>query len=119
MSFAIPEDVAHVDAIAHLLEILVRILSGLRWEGSMRSTSVRPKLTEGRPTCKNDTKVTLEGTEVVRWNDVPCAAVSHETTKSDPSVYTGSILIECLLGNRGRPTNAQHCGDQTKTEENV
>ena len=71
----------------------------------MRSTSVRPELTEGRPTCKDDTKVALEGAEVVGWDYVPYAAVSHKRLNSGPGEYTGSVVIECLLGDCGRPTN--------------
>jgi len=77
LSFAIPEDVAHIDAVAHFHKVFIRILSVLRWQGRMRSASIRPELTDGRPTCKNHTEVAFKHTKVVRWDHVPCSAVSH------------------------------------------
>ena len=77
LSFAIPNNVAKVDAIAHLLEVFIRILSLLRGQRCMRSTSIRPVLTDGRPTGKNYAEVAFEHSEIVRWDHVPCSAVSH------------------------------------------
>lgn len=119
LSFAIPEDVAQVDAIAHLFKIFIWILSALRRQRCMRSTSIRPKLADGRPTCQNDSEVAFEGTDVVSWNHAPCSAVNHQNIDGGLTRFTGSVLIECLLGDCGRPSNAQRCSDQTKTKENV
>ena len=117
LSFAIPNDVAKVDAVAHLFEVFVRILSVLRRQGCMRSTSIRPVLTDGRPTGKNNPKVAFEHSEIVRWDHVPCSSVSFGTTGSGSDEVTGRVLSECLLGDCSRPSNAQHCSNQTKTEE--
>ena len=117
LSFAIPNDVAKVDAIAHLLEVFIRILSVLRRQRCMRSTSIRPVLTDGRPTGKNNAKVAFEHSEIVRWDHVPCSSVSYWRIGRGSNEITGRVLSECLLGDCGRPSNAQHRSDQTKTEE--
>ena len=83
----------------------------------MRSTSIRPVLTDGRPTGKDNAKVAFEHSEIVRWDHVPCSTVSYWRIGSDSNEITGRVLSECLLGDCGRPSNAQHCGDQTKTKE--
>ncbi len=76
-SFAIPKDVAHVDPIAHLHKVFIWILSVLGWQGCMRSISIRPELTDGRPTGKDYAKIGFKCTNVVRWDHVPCSIVSH------------------------------------------
>ena len=85
----------------------------------MRSISIRPELTDGRPTGKNDAEVAFKHSKVVRRDHVPCSAVNHWRTGSGPNEPTGRVLIECLLGDCGRPSNAQRCSDQTKTEKNA
>ena len=83
----------------------------------MCSTSIRPVLTDGRPTGKDNAKVAFEHGEIVRWDHVPYSTVSCWRIGSDSNEITGRVLSECLLGDRGRPSNAQHRCDQTKTEE--
>ena len=83
----------------------------------MRSTSIRPVLTNGRPTGKNDAKVAFEHSEIVRWDHIPCSSVSKWRIGSGTNDITGRVLSQCLLSDCGRPSNAQHCSDQTKTEE--
>ena len=77
LSFPIPEDVAHVDAIAHLHKVSIWILSNFRWQACMRSMSIRPELTDGRPTGKDYAEFVFEHITVVCWDNVPCSAVSH------------------------------------------
>lgn len=64
-SFAIPENVAQVYAITHLLKVFVRILSALRGEGCIRPPPVRPELSDGRATGKDHTELAFGHSEVV------------------------------------------------------
>lgn len=75
LSFPIPEDVAQVDAIAHLHKVFIRILSGFRWQACMRSIPIRPELTDGRPTGEDYANFAFEHSTVVRWDHVPCSSV--------------------------------------------
>ena len=119
LSFPIPEDVAQVDAIAHLYKVFIWILSIFRWQGCMRSMSISPELTDGRPTGKDYAEFVFEHITVVCWDNVPCSTVSHWRRGSGLNVFTGRVLTECLLGDQGRSCNAQRCSDQTKAKENA
>ena len=77
LRFAIPEDVAQVDAIVHLHKVFIWILSDSHWQACMRPVPIRPELTDGRPTGKDYAEFVFERITVICWENVPCSAVSH------------------------------------------
>lgn len=66
---------------------------------------------------QNNAEVAFEHSEIVRWDHFPCSSVSFWRIGSGSCEITGRVLSECLLGDCGRPSNAQHSSDQTKTGE--
>lgn len=118
-SFPIPDDVAHCDAVTHLLEVLIRALSLLRRQESVRSASIGAELSDCRTACHEDTQVIFEGIDVRGWHHAPYTAVSLSRAYENAIKLTGSVCRECLFYECSRSSNAQQSYYQTKAKHDI